>query len=929
MWKRRVCLALVGAPTALLLVALWTAMASPSGIVVAQGTPQLTLVIGSTDVITSLDPADDDGTGSWEILYNVASGLLSFVPGTSELAPGLATAMPEVSPDGLVYTFTLRSGLTFPDGTACNAYDVKDSIDKVMKHGAEWAKGLVADYVSEVKTPGPSSVVFTLKNPTAFFPALVAMAPYYPVSIGGECFDLYDLDPECTCGGIGPYTIVDWDQGVSLELQANPNYYGPPPETPHILVHYYSTRAELRQALEDDEVDVAWRALTTQDYQELKLQPDFDVVESDSGFIRYLCFNTITDTPPFDNPNIRTAIAAAVDRESIAQEVFTDSMTSLYSMVPQGMWSHEDSLFDLYGQRNLTETRTLLAAEGYGDTDQLTIGTTDDVSSLDPADAYTMGSAEVLYNVASGLLSYDPGTTELTPGLATAMPEVSPDGLVYTFTLRSDLKFPDGTDFDAYAVTDSISRVMEYGGDVQVLVTDFVSQTEAVDSSTVRFTLKEPTAFFPALVATSPYYPVSLGSECFAPDDLEPECTCGGIGPYTIVTWTQGVSLELQANPNYYGPPPETSHILVRYYSTPGELRQALEDHEVDVAWRALEPQDYEELRLQPDFEVLEGEGSFIRYLAFNTITDTPPFSNTNVRTAIAAAIDRETIAQQVFSDTMTSLYSMVAQGMWSHEDSFFDLYGQRNLTETISLLAAEGYTEANKLEFEVWYPVDHYGSTEPDFGAALEEDLEESGVISVTIHGEEWGTFVSGFTSGDFGAFLLGWRPDYMDPDTYLWVFGHSSQSGGMGIFYDDFEMDYLLEGGRAITTPVHGSAREGIYEQIQDRWAEKAPTIPLLQGVDLAAVWDGVHGVNFSPSGLLPYSTMYQYRVLEFDLWYFTGVHYPGSERDFAAALEGDLEESEMISVTLRGEEDWSTYLSLLSSGELPAFLLGWWPD
>jgi len=927
MLKRSVGLALVGTPTVLVLVALWTAMASPNAVVEAQGGSPFTLVIGSTDEVNSLDPADDYAMGSWEILYNVASGLLSFVPGSTELAPGLATAMPEVSPDGLVYTFTLRSGLHFPDGTPFNAYAVENSINRVMRYGEGYGKTLVADYVSEVKTAGSSTVVFVLKERIAFFPALVAMAPYYPVSLNYPCFKLYELYPLCTCGGIGPYTIVDWDGGVSLELQANPNYYGPPPETSHIMVRYYSTPEDLRQALEDGEVDVAWRALTTQDYQDFKLQPDFDVVESDGGLIRYLAFNTITDTPPFDNPNIRTAIAAAVDRETIAQEVFTDTMSPLYSIVPDGMWSHEDSFFDLYGRRNLTETRSLLAAAGYGDTDELTIGTTDDVSSLDPADTYATGSWEILYNVGSGLLSYVPGTTEITPGLATAMPEVSPDGLVYTFTLSSGLKFPDGTPFNANAVKNSINRVMEHGGDAQFLVTDFVSKVETVGSYAVKFTLKQPTAFFPALVAMSPYYPVSLSDDCFDPYNLEPDCTCGGIGPYTIVNWTQGVSLELEANPGYYGPPPETSHIIVRYYSTPGELRQALEEHEVDVAWRALKPEDYEELKLDAEFEVLEGAGSFIRYLAFNTITDTPPFSTTNIRRGIAAAIDRETIAQEVFSDSMTSLYSMVAQGMWSHKDSFFDLYGQRNLAETISLLAAEGYTETNKLEFELWYGLDHYGSTEPDFAAALEEDLEESGVISVTIHGEDWSTFSDRFTSGELAAFLLAWRPDYMDPDACLWVFGHSSQSGNMGIFYNDSEMDYLLEGGRAITTPVHGSAREGIYHDIQDLWAEEAPTIPLLQGVDFAAVWDGVQGVNFSPLGLLPYFTMSQYRILEFDLWYGED-HYGTTEPDFAAALEEDLEESGAISVTIHGEE-WSTFSDRFASGEFPAFLLAWRPD
>jgi len=925
MSKRSVGLALVGAPTALLLVALCTAMASPGAVVEAQGTPQLTLVIGSTDVITSLDPADTYATGSWEILYNIGSGLLSFVPGTTELAPGLATAMPEVSPDGLVYTFTLRSGLHFPDGTAFNAYDVRDSIERVMDEGGD-VKWLVTDFVSQIEVVNDTTVRFTLKEPTAFFPTLVAMPPYYPVSQSDDCYDPQDVDRDCTCGGIGPYTIVSWDQGVSIELQANPEYYGPPPETPHILVRYYSTADDLRQALVDGEVDVAWRSLTTQDYQEFKLQPGFEVVESDGGLIRYLAFNT-TDTLPFNNANIRRAIAASVDRESIAQQVFTDTMSPLYSMVPHGMWSHEDSFSDLYGPRNLTETRSLLAAAGYGDTDELTIGTTDDVSSLDPADAYATGSWEVLYNVASGLLSYVPGTNEITPGLATAMPQVSPDGLVYTFTLRSGLKFPDDTGFDAYAVADSISRVMEYGGDVQFLVTDFVSRTEATDSSTVVFTLKQPTAFFPALVAIPAYYPVSIGEGCFDYGDLNPDCTCGGIGPYTIVNWDPGVSLELEANPDYYGPPPETSHVFVRYYSTTADLRQALEEHQVDVAWRALKPQDYEELKLQPDFEVMEGEGGLIRYLAFNTISDTPPFSNTNVRRAIAAAIDRDSIAQEAFTDSMTSLYSMVAQGMWSHKDSFLELYGERNLAETIDLLAAEGYTEANKLEFELWYGERPSWFTEPDFAAALEEDLEESGVISVTIRGEEWGDFIQRALSGKYGVHLMGWRPDFMDPDNYLWPFGHSSQSGNMGIFYDDSEMDYLLEGGRAITTPVHGSAREGIYEQIQDRWAAKAPTIPLLQGVDLAAVWDGVQGVNFSPIGLLPYFTMYQYRILEFELWYGVRPSWP-TEPDFAAALEQDLEESGAISVTIRGE-DWGTFLPRALSGELGVHLMGWRPD
>ena len=94
--------------------------------------PPQPLIIGTTANSTSLDPAEAYDTPDWEIIYNTGSGLLTNLPGTSDLAPGLAITLPQVSSDGLVYTFTLRSGLQFSDGTAFNAYDVKWSLDRVV-----------------------------------------------------------------------------------------------------------------------------------------------------------------------------------------------------------------------------------------------------------------------------------------------------------------------------------------------------------------------------------------------------------------------------------------------------------------------------------------------------------------------------------------------------------------------------------------------------------------------------------------------------------------------------------------------------------------------------------------------------------------------------------------------------------------------------
>jgi hypothetical protein len=110
--------------------------------------------------------------------------------------------------------------------------------------------------------------------------------------------------------------------------------------------------------------------------------------------------------------------------------------------------------------------------------------------------------------------------------------------------------------------------------------------------------------------------------------------------------------------------------------------------------------------------------------------------------------------------------------------------------------------------------------------------------------------------------VYLLGWWADYVDPDNYTWPFAHSSASGGLGIFYDDEQMDDLLEAGRA-TTPVQGPAREAIYHEIQERWAEESPTIPLLQGKQLAVTRNGIRGVALSPLIAFPLSTIWDARV------------------------------------------------------------------
>ncbi|RLB16484.1 MAG: peptide ABC transporter substrate-binding protein, partial [Deltaproteobacteria bacterium] len=150
----------------------------------------------------------------------------------------------------------------------------------------------------------------------------------------------------------------------------------------------------------------------------------------------------------------------------------------------------------------------LIPAQGFAKAQTIVYGTTEKVIDMDPANAYDFHTWEIFYNIYQGLLTYPSGSTKLTPCLAKSY-TISPDGKEYTFKLRKGLKFTDGTPFDANAVKWSIDRVMALKGDPSWLVTDFVKRVEVVDPYTVKFVLKNHVAYFPALVASVPYYPVN------------------------------------------------------------------------------------------------------------------------------------------------------------------------------------------------------------------------------------------------------------------------------------------------------------------------------------------------------------------------------------------------------------------------------------
>ena len=233
------------------------------------------------------------------------------------------------------------------------------------------------------------------------------------------------------------------------------------------------------------------------------------------------------------------------------------------------------------------------------------------------------------------------------------------------------------------------------------------------------------------------------------------------------------------------------------------------------------------------------------------------PVSNVLVRQAIAAAIDRNELAQVVFLGTMEPLYSMVPRGLWSHIEAFKEKYGDGNIELARELLRKAGYSEENKLKLVLWYTPTHYGDTEADLAALIKEQLERTGMIEVELKSAEWATYVAQLRNGTMMLSLLGWYPDYVDPDNFLTPFLHSRANKWTGTGYANPRVDELLD--KAALAPSM-EERARLYEEVQRILAEECPFIPLLQGKLLVVVWKDIEGVMIGPSMLFPYHTVYK---------------------------------------------------------------------
>jgi len=485
----------------------------------------------------------------------------------------------------------------------------------------------------------------------------------------------------------------------------------------------------------------------------------------------------------------------------------------------------------------------------------LTIGTTDKVTTLDPAGSYDNGSFAVMNQVFPFLMNTPYGSPDVEPDIADSAEFTAPTE--YTVKLKPGLKWANGHDLTASDVKFSFDRMVKIAdenGPSSLLYN--LDSTEAVDDTTVVFHLKsENDQIFPQILS-SPAGPI-VDEEVFSADALTPdnEIVDGDAfaGQYTITGYDFNSLISYKANPDYKGvlPLAKTDEVNVKYYADSSNLKLDIQEGNIDVAFRSLSATDIADLKTSDKVKVVDGPGGEIRYITFNFDTqpygaktdDADPAKALAVRQAVADLVDRKPLSEQVYKGTYTPLYSYVPDGLTGATESLKSLYGDGeggpDADKAKAALEDAGVTTPVALSLQ--YSNDHYGPSSADEYALVKEQLEKGGLFKVDLQTTEWVQYSKDRTADVYPAYQLGWFPDYSDADNYLTPF--FLKENFLANHYDNPTVNDMILQQATTTDP---DARTKLIEQIQDAVAKDLSTVPLLQGAQVAVVGKDVKGTE-----------------------------------------------------------------------------------
>lgn len=301
----------------------------------------------------SIDPAIATDKHSIDAILMLFTGLVQ-LNDQLQVTPQLASSY-SASPDNLTYTFNLKHNLKFSDGTPLTAQDIAYSIDRALSPSVSKLNTITATYLGliqnsdqrlkgkkasligdSIKVIDENTISLTLSHPSPYF--LIALT--YPTSFVVEksVIDKWGtkwtdhLSDNNGQGGAGPFVVKNYDHTLGIQFTPNPNYYGPKPKLQEVDMNFYKT------------ADASYSAYQSSQLEQSSIPPAFDAQVEARGkefhqfntlAIDYITMNYLYK--PFDNINIRTAFALAINRDAISKALYGGLNPPTCHIIPQGM----------------------------------------------------------------------------------------------------------------------------------------------------------------------------------------------------------------------------------------------------------------------------------------------------------------------------------------------------------------------------------------------------------------------------------------------------------------------------------------------------------------------------------------------------------------------------------------------------------------
>ena len=426
---------------------------------------------------------------------------------------------------------------------------------------------------------------------------------------------------------------------------------------------------------------------------------------------------------------------------------------------------------------------------------------------LDPALNSSVDGACLAVNSFAGLYTYDKNMN-LVPQLADSY-TVSDDGLTYTFTMKKDLKWSDGSPLTAEDVVYSWQRCAnpETGADYAYMFDGFALNADglvdvvAEDDVTLTCKLTAPCAYFLDLMAFPAFYPVPKAVVEKAPADnpgkWAQEAGFVSSGAFTLKEWKHDESMVYVKNPNYY----DAANVTIDEM----DLMLSADDTAIYSAYKSgdvdfidtVPTDEIQSLLSDPEFHIVENLGTY--YLAFNVNSDLFQGKTAQqaayMRLAISLLVDREYIAENIGQTGQQPATSYIPAGMMDGNGGVFktndgdytypnadsagyypQAYSDKNKETAIELLKMAGYEFGDDGMLSDSTPIalnylTNDGTGHIKIAEAIQQDLAEVG-IQMTIASEEWNVFLDDRKAGNFDFAREGWLADFNDPINMLEMF-------------------------------------------------------------------------------------------------------------------------------------------------------------